>query len=80
MFRREAGVRGDDVDFHSFSWTVVAVLENARVPLNEIARIVGNEQASVTLEVYSSELMPANLQEIVERIEYPDLGLSHRWV
>jgi integrase len=64
----------DRVDFHSFRRSVVEVLENARVPQNEAAQVVGHERVGITFRVYNpAGLDLKQLQKIVETIRYKGL-------
>jgi integrase len=78
--RRSLGVsRVDDtgedrVDFHSFRRSVIATLENARVPQSEVAQVVGHERAGITFGTYNPHgLDLKSLREVVERVNYKGL-------
>jgi integrase len=78
--RRSVGINRDGVKFHSFRNTVATALENARVPVNEAAEVLGHAKAGMSYGVYSQGLGLQELQDVVERIQYPDLDLSHLYV
>jgi len=56
---------------------VGTALERARVPESEAVQILGHEKLSISYSIYSIGLTVEQLQEIVEKIKYPDLDLSH---
>ncbi|NJM92919.1 MAG: hypothetical protein HC861_10145 [Rhodospirillaceae bacterium] len=70
MTRIENG--GEDrVDFHSFRRSVIACLENARVPQSEVAQVVGHERAGITFGTYNPHGLDLKaLRDVVQRITY----------
>jgi integrase len=76
-FRRRCGIDRPGVVFHSFRNTVATALENARVPVNEAAEVLGHAKAGMSYGVYSQGLGLVELQEVVERIQYPGLEIGH---
>ena len=57
--------------FHSFRSTVSTLLENAGVPENIAADIVGHEKPTMTYGLYSGGATLETMQEALERISYP---------
>jgi integrase len=80
VLRRRCGIDRPSVVFHSFRNTVATALENARVPGNEVAEILGHAKAGMSFGVYSQGLGLQELQEVVERIRYPGLRFEHLYV
>lgn len=78
VFRRERGIDGPGLKFHSFRKNAVRCLELARVPQNEAAEIVGHEKAGITYRVYNPHgLTMEQRREVVEKIEYPGLKIGN---
>jgi integrase len=75
-YRRACGIDRPRVSFHSLRKNVVTALDNARVPANDIAALVGHER-QFTTSVYSKGLELPALADIVEKIKYPGLRLTH---
>lgn len=57
--------------FHSFRKNFVGQLEEAGVPQNEVAQIVGHEKQGMTFGTYGRELPLSRLAEVVALVEYP---------
>lgn len=69
-----AGRRRSLVNFHSFRrWCITRLLQ-ARVPVPMIAAIVGHEQSSITLRVYSDGETLAAAAEAIGRLRVPGLN------
>ena len=78
VFARHCRDRGIDkalVGFHSWRRTVLTLLENAKVPELEAARLVGHHVSSMSYGVYSGGPDLPQLRETVERIEHKGLKL-----
>jgi len=56
--------------FHSIRKTVVTILENAGVPENVVADIVGHEKTTMTYGLYSGGLSLAVKQEALNKLTY----------
>ena len=56
--------------FHSIRKTVVTILENAGVPENVVADIVGQEKTTMTYGLYSGELSLAMKHEAPNKLAY----------
>ena len=57
--------------FHSIRKTVVTLLEDAGVPENLTADIVGHEKPRITYGLYSGGHSLAPMREALEKIRYP---------
>jgi integrase len=75
-FRRSVGVDRKRLAFHSFRKNFVSALDEARVPRDDVAALVGHER-SFSLQVYSAGKSLVELKRIVEQVNYPGLDLSH---
>ena len=60
--------------FHSIRRTVTTQLENAGVPENITADIVGHEKPTITYGLYSGGASIEIMAEAIEKLRYPDLG------
>jgi integrase len=82
-YRRGEGVAGEDTVFHCFRNTAITALENALVPDNIIAQIVGHKKETIALNTYSGGIQAFRLTPFIEKIEYSGLDLSrlhrHEW-
>ena len=79
-YRRSVGVVRPRVVFHSLRKNAAQALKNARTSANEIAEVIGHERG-FTVETYAPLGLPiAVLKELVERIAYPGLDLTHLYV
>ena len=56
--------------FHSIRKTVVTILENAGVPENVVADIVGHEKTTMTYGLYSGGLSLAVKHEALDKLAY----------
>ena len=56
--------------FHSLRKTVVTILENAGVPENVVADIVGHEKTTMTYGLYSGGVSLALKQEAIDKLAY----------
>ena len=61
--------------FHSFRKNVVGQLEEAGVPQNETAQLVGHEKG-FTYGKYGAGVSLKRLAEIIAEVDYPDVDLS----
>ncbi|EJW11609.1 Integrase [Rhodovulum sp. PH10] len=76
-YRRSVGVNRRRVSFHSLRKNAAQALKNARATPAEIAELIGHERG-FTVETYAPlELPMPALQELIERIAYPGLDLTH---
>lgn len=75
-YRKKLGVTRDRVVFHSFRATVITHLHNAGVPATEISDVVGHENPSASLRMYSDGLSLENKRRVIEQISYPGLMLA----
>jgi len=79
-YRRRCGVSGPRTAFHSFRKNVAQSLKDKRATPAEIAELIGHEQG-FTFSVYAPMQLPMKaLKELIERIRYPGLRLSHLYV
>lgn len=62
---------GESHVFHSIRGTVVTILDNAGVPENVTADIVGHEKPRITYGLYSGGSSMAVKREAIERLAYP---------
>jgi integrase len=75
--RRRCGVNGPRTAFHSLRKNVAQALKDKRATQVEIAELIGHEQG-FTFSVYAPMQLPIKaLKELIERIRYPGLRLSH---
>lgn len=75
--RRGLGITRLRVSFHSFRKNAAQALKDARTTPSEIAELIGHERG-FTVETYAPLGLPlSELKELVERIGYPRLQLSH---
>ncbi len=74
-YKRELGIPEGTV-FHSLRRNVSTSLEQASVPENEAAALLGHDNPRITYGVYSQGLTLKGLKAVVEKIEYPNLDLS----
>ena len=56
--------------FHSLRKTVVTILENAGVPENVVADIVGHEKTTMTYGLYSGGLSLAVKRDALDKLAY----------
>jgi integrase len=79
-YRRKCGVTAPRTSFHSFRKNVAQALKDKRATAAEIAELIGHEQG-FTFSVYAPMQLPMKaLKELIERIRYPGLRLSHLYV
>jgi integrase len=71
QLKRMHGFRREIV-FHSIRKTVATMLENAEVPENAAADILGHEKPRITYGLYSGGTSLALKQEAIEKPNYPD--------
>lgn len=64
--------------FHSIRKTVVTIFENAGVPENVVADIIGHEKPSITYGVYSGGASLDTKKEAMERLAYPTTAQTHQ--
>jgi integrase len=77
VYRRGCGVTAPRTSFHSFRKNVAQALKDKRATPAEIAELIGHEQG-FTLSVYAPMQLPLPaLSELIERVKYPGLRLSH---
>ena len=67
--KKELGF-GKKYVFHSIRKTVVTILENAGVPENVVADIVGHEKMTMTYGLYSGGLSLAVKREALDKLAY----------
>ena len=63
---------GPDHVYHSIRHTVATLFENAGVPENIAARIVGHDLYTMTYGVYAGVVDLEVMREALEKINYPD--------
>jgi integrase len=79
-YRRKCGVTAPRTSFHSFRKNVAQALKNKRATAAEIAELIGHEQG-FTFSVYAPMQLPMKaLKELIDRVRYPGLRLSHLYV
>ena len=79
-YRRKCGVAAPRTAFHSFRKNVAQALKDKRATAAEIAELIGHEQG-FTFSVYAPMQLPMKaLKELIERVRYPGLRLSHLYV
>lgn len=77
VYRRGCGVTAPRASFHSFRKNVAQALKDKRATIAEIAELIGHEQG-FTLSVYAPMQLPiSELKELIERVRYPGLRLTH---
>ena len=77
MHRRSCGVDAPRLAFHSFRKNAAQALKDKRTTPAEIAELIGHERG-FTVETYAPLGLPMPaLKELIERIQYPGLRLSH---
>ncbi len=64
---------GDQHVFHSLRGTVATLLENAKIPENIAADIVGHKKKTMTYGLYSGGTSLKNKLEALNKIKYPTL-------
>ncbi len=64
--------------FHSICKTVVTILENAGVPENVVADIVGHEKPTMTFGLYSGGATLAVKSEALAKLAYPRGEIADR--
>jgi len=69
--KRSLGFTDRQKAFHSFRKNVVGQLEQAGVPQNEVAQLVGHEKQGLTFGVYGRGMTAERLAEVVALIHYP---------
>ena len=74
-FKRGRGFEDRTKVFHSFRKNFVGQLEEAGVPQNEVAEIVGHEKAGMTFGVYGRKLSLQRMAEVVSLIDYPGVPI-----
>jgi integrase len=80
QYRRKCGVTAPRRSFHSFRKNVAQALKDKRATAAEIAELIGHEQG-FTFSVYAPMQLPMKaLKELIERVRYPGLRLSHLYV
>ena len=79
-YRRECGIDGPRLAFHSFRKNAAQALKNARTTPAEIAELIGHERG-FTVETYAPLSLPVSrLKSLIERIKYPGLLLKPLYV
>ena len=79
-YRRECGIDGPRLAFHSFRKNAAQALKNARTTPAEIAELIGHERG-FTVETYAPLSLPVSqLKSFIERIKYPGLLLKPLYV
>jgi integrase len=79
-YRRKCGVTAPRTSFHSFRKNVAQALKDKRATAAEIAELIGHEQG-FTFSVYAPMQLPMKaLKELIERVRYPGLRLSHLYI
>jgi len=79
-YRRKCGVTAPRTSFHSFRKNVAQGLKDKRATAAEIAELIGHEQG-FTFSVYAPMQLPIKaLKELIERVRYAGLRLSHLYV
>jgi integrase len=79
-YRRECGIEGPRLAFHSFRKNTAQALKNARTTPAEIAELIGHERG-FTVETYAPLSLPVSqLKSLIERIKYPGLILKPLYV
>lgn len=79
-FRRRCGVNRSRVSFHSFRKNAAQALKDMRATPAEIAELIGHEQG-FTLSTYAPMQLPLPaLKQLIERISYKELKLTHMHV
>ena len=77
MHRRSCGVDAPRLAFHSFRKNAAQALKDKRTTPAEIAELIGHERG-FTVETYAPLGLPMPaLKELIERIRYPGLRLTH---
>jgi len=77
VYRRGCGVTAPRTSFHSYRKNVAQALKDKRATPAEIAELIGHEQG-FTFSVYAPMQLPVKvLKELIERVRYPGLKLSH---
>ncbi len=79
-FKRSRGFDSRQKAFHSFRKNVVGQLEEAGVPQNEVAQLVGHEKQGMTFGTYGRDLPLARLAEIVALLRYPNIASPFKTV
>ena len=74
-FKRGKGFEDRTKVFHSFRKNFVGQLEEAGVPQNEVAELVGHEKTGMTFGVYGRKLSMGRMAEVVSLIDYPSVPL-----
>lgn len=74
-FKRGRGFEDRTKVFHSFRKNFVGQLEEAGVPQNEVAEIVGHEKTGITFGVYGRKLSLHRMAEVVSLIDYPGVPI-----
>ena len=79
-YRRKVGINRPRVVFHSFRKNAAQALKDKRSTPAEIAELIGHEQG-FTLSTYAPMQLPIPvLKELIERVSYKGLMLSHLYV
>ena len=79
-YRRDCGIEGPRVAFHSFRKNAAQALKDARTTVAEIAELIGHERG-FTVETYAPLGLPVpRLKSLIERIAYRGLSLKHLYV
>ncbi len=77
VYRRNCGISGPRVAFHSFRKNTAQALKDARTTPAEIAELIGHERG-FTVETYAPLGLPVpRLKSLIERIGYRGLSLKH---
>ncbi len=74
-FKRGRGFDQRTKVFHSFRKNFVGQLEEAGVPQNEVAQLVGHEKVGITFQDYGKTLSLARMAEVVALIDYPGVPI-----
>jgi integrase len=75
-YRSKLKVNRPRVVFHSFRATVITRLHNVGAVATEISDVVGHENPSASLRMYSDGLSLKNKSRVIEQIAYPGLELD----
>jgi integrase len=77
VYRRSCGVNAPRVSFHSFRKNAAQALKDGRSTQAEIAELIGHEQGFTNKFYTPLQLPMPALKELIERIGYDGLKLSH---
>jgi integrase len=77
-YRRRCGVPdGERLSFHSFRKNAAQTLKDKRATQAEIAELIGHEQGFTNKFYTPLQLPMPALKELIERVGYPGLNLTH---